>query len=145
MATYTSHYNLKKPASSDVYSISDMNGNSDTIDTTMYNTATAVSTAKKKQNVVLTNCVMGSKASSSKYSGYGYRYSYSIPSNKVDSAYNYVPIVTLGLTDALGGKICPIADYDYNSGSPKVYIYSKDSVTSYTALTITLVGMDAST
>lgn len=39
MATYTSHYNLKKPATSDKIRIADFNGNADTIDATMYNNA----------------------------------------------------------------------------------------------------------
>lgn len=40
MATYTSHYNLKKPATSDKIRIADFNGNADTIDATMYDNAT---------------------------------------------------------------------------------------------------------
>lgn len=39
MATYTSHYNLKKPALADKIRIADFNGNADTIDSTMYENA----------------------------------------------------------------------------------------------------------
>lgn len=40
MATYTTHYNLKKPALADKIRIADFNGNADTIDATMYENAT---------------------------------------------------------------------------------------------------------
>ena len=40
MATYTSHYNLKKPATSDKIRIADFNGNADIIDGQMYDNET---------------------------------------------------------------------------------------------------------
>lgn len=39
MATYTTHYNLKKPALADKIRIADFNGNADTIDSQMYDNA----------------------------------------------------------------------------------------------------------
>ena len=52
MATYTSHYNLKKPATSDKIRIADFNGNADTIDTTMYDNATLIGKLKADVGIV---------------------------------------------------------------------------------------------
>lgn len=52
MATYTSHYNLKKPATSDKIRIADFNGNADTIDATMYENATLGAQLKSDIGIV---------------------------------------------------------------------------------------------
>ena len=52
MATYTSHYNLKKPATSDKIRIADFNGNADTIDSTMYDNATLIGKLKADIGIV---------------------------------------------------------------------------------------------
>ena len=36
MATYTEHYNLKKPQPSEYYAIADFNGNADVIDDELF-------------------------------------------------------------------------------------------------------------
>lgn len=52
MATYTPHYNLKKPATSDKIRIADFNGNTDTIDTTMYNNESLIAKLKADIGIV---------------------------------------------------------------------------------------------
>lgn len=52
MATYTPHYNLKKPATSDKIRIADFNGNADTIDTTMYDNASLIAKLKADIGIV---------------------------------------------------------------------------------------------
>ena len=52
MATYTSHYNLKKPATSDKIRIADFNGNADTIDSTMYDNESLIAKLKADIGIV---------------------------------------------------------------------------------------------
>ena len=47
MATYTTNYNLKKPASSDTVDIADINGNMDIIDTIPKITTTIVQVVER--------------------------------------------------------------------------------------------------
>lgn len=46
MASYTSHYNLKKPAGSEKVQIGDINGNMDTLDTELYSTNQAIANVR---------------------------------------------------------------------------------------------------
>ena len=52
MATYTTHYNLKKPALADKIRIADFNGNADTIDGQMYDNETLISKLKADIGIV---------------------------------------------------------------------------------------------
>jgi hypothetical protein len=52
MATYTTHYNLKKPATSDKIRIADFNGNADIIDGQMYDNETLGAQLKSDIGIV---------------------------------------------------------------------------------------------
>jgi len=64
MATYTTNYNLKKPAASDYVSVGDINDNMDTLDTTIKSVSDTAS-AKQAQHSAITISV-GTNAWSNK-------------------------------------------------------------------------------
>lgn len=79
--TYTTNYNLKKPADTDFYNVADFNANADTIDTqlkTLSTTTSGLDTNKADKaalpKVSSITMLKGWFSSSSTYPGYSYKY-----------------------------------------------------------------------
>jgi len=111
MATYTSHYNLKKPATSDKIRIADFNGNADTIDTTMYDNASLIAQLKSDIGIVENTNTATHNISEGQYviwKGSLYVASSAISSGATLSTANLTAVSNGGL-NALNSKL-PISD-----------------------------------
>lgn len=60
MATYTEHYNLKKPATTDFVSIADLNGNADAIDAELYRAISSVTSSEEASTTAAAAHTVGS-------------------------------------------------------------------------------------
>lgn len=108
MATYTPNFNLKKPASSDLVSIADINGNMDIIDTAL---AGAGGGAE-----IHSNLSASSWTADSTYTGFGYRCALAITGVTA----NDVAEVVFAQSEAASGNYASVCE-TYAGG---VYIYS---------------------
>lgn len=107
MATYTSHYNLKKPATSDKIRIADFNGNFDIIDGQMYDNETLGAQLKADIGIVENTNTASHNISEGQYviwKGSLYVASSAISSGATLSDANLTAVSGGGL-NALNGKI----------------------------------------
>ena len=111
MATYTSHYNLKKPATSDKIRIADFNGNADTIDSTMYDNATLIGKLKADIGIVENTNTATHNISSGQYviwKGSLYTASSAISSGATLSSANLTAVTGGGLNSLIDQVTNPI-------------------------------------
>lgn len=107
MATYTTHYNLKKPATSDKIRIADFNGNADIIDGQMYDNASLGAQLKADIGIVENTDTATHNISAGQYviwKGSLYTASSAISSGATLSSANLTAVSGGGL-NALNGKI----------------------------------------
>lgn len=144
MATYTSHYNLKKPATSDKIRIADFNGNADTIDATMYENATLGAQLKSDIGIVENTNTATHNISAGQYviwKGSLYTASSAISSGATLSDANLTAVPGGGL-NALNSKIANTGAWYELMGSKNAdgdYSLS-DSYGNYKSIVVMLFG-----
>ena len=108
MATYTTRYNLKKPATSDKIRIADFNGNADTIDSTMYDNAQLIGKLKADIGIVENTNTASHNISKGQYviwNGSLYRASSAISSGATLSTANLTAVSGGGLNSLESNNI----------------------------------------